>query len=187
MIHDIKKTIRIENVVASLAVGQKIDIEKFASEIEGAEYNRKRFPAVVYRTSSPKVAALLFGSGKIVCTGAKSIEDVSKGLEQVFDKMRSIGIKIDNEPDIKIRNIVATANLGTTLVDLNAVAMGLGLENVEYEPEIFPGLVYRLSDPKVVSLIFGSGKIVITGGNTLDKVIRGAEKIVSELKSMNLL
>jgi len=75
-------------------------------------YNKERFPGVVYRTKSPKTAALIFGSGKIVCTGAKSIADVYTGLTKVFDKIREMGIQIVDKPEIKIQNIVASANLG---------------------------------------------------------------------------
>ena len=75
-----KKSIKIENVVASTAIGAKLDLIQVVSVFEGAEYNKEKFPGVVYRTKSPKTAALIFGSGKIVCTGAKSIADVGIGL-----------------------------------------------------------------------------------------------------------
>ena len=158
-----KKTIKIENVVASTAIGQEIDLKSVTLALEGADYDPEQFPGLVYRTKDPKTAALIFRSGKIVCTGAKSIEDVDKGLKKVFKKMESVGIKVMANPDITVQNIVASADLGSVL-NLNAIAIGLGLENIEYEPEQFPGLVYRLDVPKVVVLLFGSGKLVVTGG-----------------------
>ncbi|MBU4076308.1 MAG: TATA-box-binding protein [Euryarchaeota archaeon] len=181
-----KKTIKIENVVASTAIGAKLDLNQVVSVFEGADYNKKRFPGVVYRTTSPKTAALIFGSGKIVCTGAKSIADVGVGLLKVFDKLREMGIHILDKPEIKIQNIVASADLRRVL-NLNAVAIGLGLENVEYEPEQFPGLVYRMSSPKVVLLLFGSGKMVITGGKKPEDAEVAVEKIVIELDGLGLL
>ena len=181
-----KKTIKIENVVASTAIGAKLDLNQVITVFEGAEYNKERFPGVVYRTKSPKTAALIFGSGKIVCTGAKSIADVDTGLSKVFDKLREMGIQILDKPEIKIQNIVASANLGRVL-NLNAVAIGLGLENIEYEPEQFPGLVYRMSSPKVVLLLFGSGKIVITGSKKPEDAEAAVEKIVIELDGVGLL
>src|SRR5450756_1636418 len=93
-ITETKKSIKIENVVASTAIGAKLDLNQVVSVFEGAEYNKKRFPGVVYRTTSPKTASLIFGSGKIVCTGAKSIADVDIGLTKVFDKLREMGIQI---------------------------------------------------------------------------------------------
>jgi transcription initiation factor TFIID TATA-box-binding protein len=139
-----------------------------------------------YRTKSPKTAALIFGSGKIVCTGAKSIDDVYIGLSKVFEKLRGMGTQIMDKPEIKIQNIVASADLGRVL-NLNAIAIGLGLENIEYEPEQFPGLVYRLSSPKVVMLLFGSGKLVVTGGKKPEDAEAAVEKIVIELEGLGLL
>ena len=185
-ITETKKSIKIENVVASTAIGAKLDLNQVISVFEGAEYNKERFPGVVYRTKSPKTASLIFGSGKIVCTGAKSIADVDVGLSKVFEKLREMGIQIMDKPEIKIQNIVASANLGRVL-NLNAIAIGLGLENIEYEPEQFPGLVYRMSSPKVVMLLFGSGKIVITGGKKPEDAKVAVEKIVIELDGLGML
>ena len=180
------KSIKIENVVASTGIGTKLDLNEVIRILDGADYNKERFPGVVYRTTNPKTAALIFGSGKIVCTGAKSIADVSSGLNKVFDKLKAMGIDIPKKPEITIQNIVASADLHTVL-NLNAIAIGLGLENIEYEPEQFPGLVYRLSVPKVVMLLFGSGKLVVTGGKKPEDAEAAVEKIVEELDGLGLM
>ena len=181
-----RDTIKIENVVASTGIGIEIDLKQVTLALEGADYNPKRFPGLVYRTKNPKTAALIFRSGKIVCTGAKSIDEVHKGLENVFQSLRNIGIEVKGTPEIKVSNIVSSADLHSVL-NLNAIALGLGLENIEYEPEQFPGLVYRMSDPKVVILLFGSGKLVITGGKKPEDAANAVDRIVEELKSVNLL
>ncbi|MGP8012476.1 MAG: TATA-box-binding protein [Halobacteriota archaeon] len=181
-----RDTIKIENVVASTGIGIEIDLKQVTLGLEGADYNPKRFPGLVYRTKNPKTAALLFRSGKIVCTGAKSIDEVHKGLENVFQSLRNIGIEVKGTPEIKVSNIVSSADLHSVL-NLNAIAIGLGLENIEYEPEQFPGLVYRLSDPKVVILLFGSGKLVITGGRKPEDAVNAVDRIVKELKSLSFL
>jgi transcription initiation factor TFIID TATA-box-binding protein len=173
-------------VVASTDIGQEINLKQVTLELEGADYDPKRFPGLVYRTKDPKTAALLFRSGKIVCTGAKSIDEVHKGVENVFQSLRNIGIDVKGTPEIKVQNIVASADLHAVL-NLNAVATGLGLENIEYEPEQFPGLVYRLSDPKVVVLLFNSGKLVVTGGRTPEDAVNAVDRIVKELNSLSLL
>jgi len=180
-----KKSIRIENVVASTAIGREIDLKSIASRLKEAEYEPKRFPGLVYRTKDPKTAALIFRSGKVVCTGARSVEDVAGGLKKVFKKMRGIGIDVKESP-ITIQNIVASADIGGEL-NLNAIVIGLGLENIEYEPEQFPGLVYRLSEPKAVVLLFGSGKLVITGGKKMEDVERAVEKIARDLEGLDIL
>ncbi|HTY90809.1 MAG TPA: TATA-box-binding protein [Methanocella sp.] len=181
-----KRTIKIENVVASTAIGHGIDLKSMTLELEGAEYDPKQFPGLVYRTKNPRTASLIFSSGKIVCTGAKNIADVDTGLKIVFTKMESIGIKVMPNPDITVQNIVASADLGSVL-NLNSIAISLGLENIEYEPEQFPGLVYRLDAPRVVLLLFGSGKLVVTGGKKPKDAEDAVERIVKELEYNALL
>ncbi|MCX8172084.1 MAG: TATA-box-binding protein, partial [Archaeoglobaceae archaeon] len=140
----------------------------------------------VLRINEPKAAALVFRSGKIVCTGSKSVDDARRAVRQIIKMLKGIGISVIDEPDVKVQNIVASADLGTDL-NLNAIAVGLGLENVEYEPEQFPGLVYRLRDPRVVVLIFGSGKMVVTGGKSPEDAQKAVEKISSELRMLGLM
>ncbi len=178
--------IKIENVVASTQIGENIDLNKIAREIPDADYKPKQFPGLVLRTKEPKAAALIFRSGKVVCTGSKSVEDARRAVKQIVKIVGSLGIPVIEEPEVKVQNIVASADLGTDL-NLNAIAIGLGLENVEYEPEQFPGLVYRLRDPRVVVLIFGSGKMVVTGGKTPDDARRAVERIAEELETLGLL
>jgi transcription initiation factor TFIID TATA-box-binding protein len=181
-----RDTIKIVNVVASTGIGHDIDLKQVTLKLEGADYDPKRFPGVVYRTKDPKTAALLFRSGKIVCTGGKGIGEAHKGIENVFQSLRDIGIDVKGTPEIKVQNIVASADLRSAL-NLNAIASGLGLENIEYEPEQFPGLVYRVSDPKVVILLFGSGKLVITGGKKPEDMVNAVDHIVKELERLSLL
>ena len=177
---------KIENVVASTALGQEIDLDKIMASLDGAEYNPKQFPGLVYRLKSPKTATLLFRSGKIVCTGGKSKDEVKQAISQVAKDLEKADIKITIEPKIEVQNIVASSDLGQE-INLNTVAITLGLEKVEYEPEQFPGLVYRLDDPKVVVLLFGSGKMVCTGAKIPEDVVRAVEKIADELRDASLM
>ena len=178
--------IKIENVVASASLGVKLDLQAIALAIDGAEYEPKQFPGLIYRLKEPKTATLIFRSGKVVCTGGKSLEDVRTAIETVGKRIEAADIHIKKHPDIEVQNIVATSNLGME-IDLNAIAIGLGLEKVEYEPEQFPGLVYRLDEPKVVLLLFGSGKLVCTGARKPSDVEQAVEKITQELKAAGLL
>ncbi|ELZ95135.1 transcription factor [Haloferax mucosum ATCC BAA-1512] len=181
-----KDTITIENVVASTGIGQELDLQSVAMDLEGADYDPEQFPGLVYRTQDPKSAALIFRSGKIVCTGAKSTDGVHESLEIVFDKLRELQIPVDDDPEITVQNIVTSADLGENL-NLNAIAIGLGLEHIEYEPEQFPGLVYRLDEPSVVALLFGSGKLVITGGKKPQDAEDAVDVIMSRLSDLGLL
>jgi transcription initiation factor TFIID TATA-box-binding protein len=185
MTADPKETITVENVVASTGIGQELDLQSVAMDLEGADYDPEQFPGLVYRTTDPKSAALIFRSGKIVCTGANSIAAVHASLDIVFEELRALQIPIE-EPEVTVQNIVTSADLGESL-NLNAIAIGLGLEHIEYEPEQFPGLVYRLDEPDVVALLFGSGKVVVTGGTSSADAEAAVDVIVEELNGLGLL
>lgn len=179
-------SLKIENIVASAKISESLDLPQIASNIKDAEYNKKRFPGVVIRMQDPKIAALVFGSGKVVLTGAKSVESLNKGLEILGGILRGLNIEIASELTYKIQNIVTSADLGAG-INLNKIAVGFNLERIEYEPEQFPGLVYRLEDPKVVVLLFGSGKLIITGGKEPEDAKRAVLKIVEDLSGLGLL
>jgi transcription initiation factor TFIID TATA-box-binding protein len=179
-------SIQIENVVASTDIGQELDLETLAEDLAASEYNPDNFPGLVYRMQEPKAVALIFRSGKIVCTGANSIENVRTALGKVFRSFRELGIRVSEDPEIIVQNIVSSGDLGHTL-NLNAIAIGFGLEHIEYEPEQFPGLVYRLDEPSVVALLFGSGKLVITGGKQLDDATQALSVIEDRLDELGLL
>ncbi len=179
-------SLKIENIVASAKVTDYLDLPALASRIKDAEYNKKRFPGVVLRMQNPKIAALVFGSGKVVLTGAKSVDSLSKGLNILGNQLRSFDIDIPKKLTYKIQNIVTSADLATA-INLNKIAVGFNLERIEYEPEQFPGLVYRLENPKVVVLLFGSGKLIITGGKEPEDAKKAVIKILSDLRSLGLM
>ena len=177
---------KIENIVASTSLGGELDLHAIALALGGAEYEPEQFPGLIYRLKEPKAATLLFRSGKVVCTGAKSLEHVKAAIDIVAKRIEAAGIPVNKNPEIVVQNIVATSDLGTQ-IDLNAIAISLALGKIEYEPEQFPGLVYRLDEPKVVVLLFGSGKIVCTGARKPSDVDRAVDKITAELKAAGLL
>lgn len=181
---DPKETLEIENVVASTAIGQELDLEAVAMDID-AQFNPDQFPGLVYRIPDPHAAALIFRSGKIVCTGATSIPNVHEAIEIVFEKFSTLGIAVKENPSIEVQNIVTSGDLNERM-NLNAIAIGIGLENIEYEPEQFPGLVYRLDEPNVVVLLFGTGKMVITGGKKPEDAEAAIEVLVSRLTDLDL-
>ncbi len=178
--------IRIENVVASTSLGDELDLQSIALSLDGAEYEPEQFPGLIYRLKDPKTAILLFRSGKVVCTGAKSMAEVARSIEKVAKEIRKTGQKILAKPKIDVQNIVASSDLGSE-INLNAIAVTLGLERVEYEPEQFPGLVCRIDEPRVVILLFGSGKLVCTGARKPADVDRAVKKITEELRGAGLL
>ncbi len=178
--------VKVENIVASTIFAEKLDLDMIAQSLDEAEYEPEQFPGLVYRLAEPKTATLLFRSGKANCTGAKNIEDVRKTVDIIAEKLRKLGVDVYKDLEIVIQNMVAMADLKAEL-NLNEVAVGLGLENVEYEPEQFPGLVYRIKEPKVAMLLFASGKIVCAGAKSAEDASKAVEKLAEDLSSLGLL
>jgi transcription initiation factor TFIID TATA-box-binding protein len=177
-------SISIENVVASASLDQKIDLLAIMKVFRNVEYRPKQFPGLVFRLKRPKTATLIFGSGKMVCTGAKSEKMAKRAVNKVVRELKNNGIIILGKPKIVIQNIVASANLHGK-IDLETAADIM--ENVMYEPEQFPGLIYRMGEPKVVMLLFASGKLVCTGAKHEDMVKEAVEKLHVILKDFDLI
>lgn len=178
--------IKVENVVANARIADNLDLEYIESRLEDAVFTKKKFPGLVYRTREPKSAFLIFRSGKVVCTGSKTAEGVRAVMDKLAADLRSIGMEVVEHPDFRVQNIVASANLGREL-NLGAIVLGLELEGMEYEPEVFPGLVYRIDEPKSAILIFSSGRLVITGGKTVEDCEKSVEVLLNKLKYLELI
>ena len=159
-----KREIKVVNIVISTSLKHDIPLEKMAATLSNTEYNPEQFPGLVIRVKEPKTSALIFSSGKVVCTGARSMDKVEESIKKIIKSLEKIGIKITIKPEIKIQNIVASGSID---MDLNLNTLALQLENTEYEPEQFPGLVYKLVEPPATFLLFSNGKLVCTG--TKDK------------------
>lgn len=159
-----KSDLRIQNIVATTSLGKPISLTKLARAQSNTEYNPEQFPGLVLRVKEPKSAVLVFSSGNLVCTGTKSLAQVRDVIDVVIRQIAKIGVRITDKPKITVQNIVASGSIDLSL-NLNTLA--LQLENTEYEPEQFPGLVYKLVDPPATFLLFSNGKLVCTG--TKDK------------------
>ncbi|XES78307.1 MAG: TATA-box-binding protein [Candidatus Bathyarchaeia archaeon] len=169
-----KPVITIENVVASATLNQKVDLNAVVKGYPGVEYRPEQFPGLVFRLKRPKTATLIFNSGKMVCTGAKSEKEARRAVMKVVKELKKGGIIIISKPELKIQNIVASASLGG-MIDLEKAAFTLG--RTMYEPEQFPGLIYRMADPKVVILLFASGKLVCTGAKKEEDVYVAVDQL----------
>ena len=177
-------SITIQNIVASVSLNQRIDLQKIVEKFPHTEYNPTVFPGLVFRLKKPKTATLIFGTGKMVCTGAKSEKESRRAVEKVVKELRSEGIQITEKPVVKIQNIVASAALGGE-IDLENLVYKL--ERVMYEPEQFPGAVFRMPDPQVVFLIFSAGKLVCVGAKKEEQVYEAVDKIQKLLEEKGLI
>jgi transcription initiation factor TFIID TATA-box-binding protein len=183
-IPEVVASIRIENVVASATLNQRIDLNAVVKGYPGVEYRPEQFPGLVFRLKRPKTATLIFNSGKMVCTGAKSEKESKRAVMKVIRELKKSGIIIIGKPELKIQNIVASANLAG-LIDLERSAYSLG--RTMYEPEQFPGLIYRMDVPKVVILLFASGKLVCTGAKKEEDVYEAVTKLHETLEEEDLI
>ena len=233
-----EERLTVVNVVASTRVAEELDLPDIAIQLN-CEYEPEQFPGVVYRVVDPKLAILMFRSGRAVCTGGKNKDNIHTGIERMIGDLRDAGIETWelDDVEIEVQNMVATYALHypedyngkarmddnhTTVIDvgqdeiraatdeeveaedprirgiregeplatmprrlnLNNLTFHLPFDKVEYEPEQFPGLIYRLDYPRVVCLIFGSGKMVITGARDKSEILEAVQFIQDELADL---
>ncbi|KAL3525334.1 hypothetical protein ACH5RR_013706 [Cinchona calisaya] len=165
----------LQNIVSTVNLNCKLDLKAIALRARNSEYNPKRFSAVIMRIREPKTTALIFATGKIVCTGAKTEAQSKLALRKYAKIIEKCGLGGVQFSDFKIQNIVASADLKFPIrLEYLAVAHGAF---VSYDPELFPGLIYRMKNPNVVLLIFASGKIVLTGAKLRDDTYKAFKNI----------
>jgi transcription initiation factor TFIID TATA-box-binding protein len=180
----VEASISIENVVGTGTLNQRIDLNAVVKGNLAVEYRPEQFPGLVFRLKRPKTATLIFSSGKMVCTGAKSEKEARRAVLKVVKELKKSGIIIIRKPEFKIVNMVASAGLGG-MIDLERSAYSLG--RTMYEPEQFPGLIYRMDEPKVVILLFASGKLVCTGATKEEDVHEAITKLHKKLEEDELI
>lgn len=180
----INASVNIENVVASAVLKQRIDLNSVVKAFPNVEYRPEQFPGLVFRLKKPKTATLIFNSGKMVCTGAKSERQAKKAVRKVVQELKNNGILIVEKAEITVQNIVASASLGGK-IDLEKSTVSL--DRTMYEPEQFPGLIYRMNEPKVVILLFASGKLVCTGAKKEKEVYEAVNKLQGILEDETLI
>lgn len=171
---------QLQNIVSTVNLGCKLDLKKIALHARNAEYNPKRFAAVIMRIREPRTTALIFSSGKMVCTGAKSEDDSKLASRKYARIVQKLGFAA-KFTDFKIQNMVGSCD-----VKFPIRLEGLVLTHSQfssYEPELFPGLIYRMVKPRIVLLIFVSGKVVLTGAKVRTEIYEAFENIYPILKS----
>ncbi|WP_456365914.1 TATA-box-binding protein [Thermococcus sp.] len=177
--------LRIENIVASVDLFAQLNLERVIEICPNSKYNPEEFPGIICRFENPKVALLIFSSGKLVVTGAKSVEDIENAVSKLTEMLkRKVGTKFTKPPKIDIQNMVFSGDIG---MEFNLDAVALSLPNCEYEPEQFPGVIYRVKQPKAVILLFSSGKIVCSGAKSEGDAWDAVKKLIRELEKYSLI
>lgn len=179
-----KAVVTVQNVVATAALKQRLDLDTIVRLFPETQYRPEEFPGLVFRLRKPKTATLIFSSGKMVCTGSKSERQARKAVATVLNELKRNGIVVVGRPEIQVQNIVASGGFGGS-IDLEKTTYSL--ERTMYEPEQFPGLIYRMYDPKVVMLLFASGNFVCTGAKKEEEVHRAITRVQETLENKQLI
>ncbi|KFP07472.1 TATA-box-binding protein [Calypte anna] len=174
---------QLQNIVSTVNLGCKLDLKTIALRARNAEYNPKRFAAVIMRIREPRTTALIFSSGKMVCTGAKSEEQSRLAARKYARVVQKLGFPA-KFLDFKIQNMVGSCDVKfpIRLEGLVLTHQHVTLFPYSYEPELFPGLIYRMIKPRIVLLIFVSGKVVLTGAKVRAEIYEAFENIYPILK-----
>ena len=170
-------------MVITVQFADRIDLGKLAGKLpSSAEYFPDNFPGVVYRMKKPRASFLIFSTGKTTCTGTASLKDAKEAIKNMLKLLKDMGINV-KIPKIVIQNIVASTKLDTRF-DIDKMAFAL--ENSEYEPETFPGLVYKM-EGSVTFLIFSTGKIVCVGAKSVKDIKESFDRLVKKLREIKAL
>jgi transcription initiation factor TFIID TATA-box-binding protein len=175
----------VVNLVSTIELNQELDLNWIATKLPSAEYQPERFPFLVYRPAQIQATSMVPTNGTVSTAGAKSKEKLVEANEKLLSELSTLGVPIrTSSEELSVQNIVISSEFDTEL-DLSTIAIGLGLERCEYEPEQFPGLIYRMENG-TTGLIFNTGKYLVTGANTYKQAIEGANIILSELESLEI-
>jgi transcription initiation factor TFIID TATA-box-binding protein len=181
----VKEEIRVQNVVASAAFHQNFDLEAIAKTFPNVEYQPNVFPGLAFKLKKPRTCALIFSSGKMVCTGAKSEKQARKAILKVAKELKRSGIFITGKPEITVQNIVASGSLGK-VIDLIDLCEQQHTGRLIYEPEQFPAAIYRMENSHIVFLIFSTGNIVCVGARKEKEIYEAMEKLRQRLEKKEL-
>ncbi len=175
----------IVNLVASANLNATLDLYNLAISVPDIEYEPEQFPGAILKLKEPKVSMLLFKNGKVICSGASSEAQIAQGIRKASQLIHEIQPSVKvlelSKVEYTVVNLVATANLHQTL-DLFKTAMSL--DNVEYEPEQFPGAILRITDPKITLLLFKNGKVICAGAKREDLLKQGLEKAAALIRGI---
>jgi len=181
-----KVNLKVQNIVATCSLGKTASLTKLTRSNINTEYNPEQFPGLVLRIKKPKSAVLVFSSGNLVCTGTKSVTQVKQVIRSVIRQLRKINVRVTKMPKVDVQNIVASGSIN---MPLNLNALAIGLVNTEYEPEQFPGMVYKLVEPTATFLLFSNGELVCTGtknrkqlNDSMRQLLHNVREVMKKIK-----
>jgi transcription initiation factor TFIID TATA-box-binding protein len=171
-----KMEYKIVNLVASSSLGAGLDLYNLATAIPEVEYEPEQFPGAILKMDEPRVSLLLFKNGNIIISGASCEKDIKTAIKKATKIIGEVqkGVTLKERVSYKIVNLVATSNLNKQIDLFNAAVT---LDNIEYEPEQFPGAIVRLFNPKLTMLLFKNGKLICAGAKSEEDIVKGLNKL----------
>ena len=167
---------KIVNLVASSSLGISLDLYNLATAIPEVEYEPEQFPGAILKMDEPRVSLLLFKNGNIIISGASCEKDIKTAIKKASKIISEVqkNVTIKERISYKIVNLVATSNLNKQIDLFNAAVT---LDNIEYEPEQFPGAIVRIFNPKLTMLLFKNGKLICAGAKSEEDIVKGLNKL----------
>jgi len=179
-------SVEIANIVGSGDLHAELDLEVLEEDLSTPylDYDPSNYHGLYVRLEADGSLITVYRSGKYIISGCSSYAILDATNEGFLEKMGERGIIEPRcETEFSIQNVVCTATLGED-VNLSALSIGLGLESTEYEPEQFPGLIYRPSCVGAVLLVFANGNVVITGAKELEVAEAAFEHFRSKVRKL---
>jgi len=173
---------QVENIVVSCSVSSSLDLPQLSGIIPDAQYNPTEVPALILQFSAPRSMAVLSSTGTVIISGPRSMDQVEEVVNMVMDRLSVAGVELYDEPEIVMQNVTVSTDLCQN-VKLRSLAKSL--QNSEYQPRVFPGLVYKGDDPNTVILLFASGKMVCNS-LSLDTATVALDKMREKLLSFGI-
>jgi transcription initiation factor TFIID TATA-box-binding protein len=176
-----KNQFNTSNVVGIVRISDELDLKKIFIELENTSYEPEQFSGLIYRNDDPAGTVTIFRSGKAICTGSKNPEHLKEIISNLVDKLNYLEIPVYKNYKIEIKNMVFTKTLRKP-INLAKVALSFGLENVDYEPDDFPGLIFKTDSPIATFILFESGKIICTGAGSIEHAENAYKELEKKLK-----
>lgn len=152
-------SIEIQNVSTMAEFGHLLDLDEIAASLPRVKADPEKHPGVIYRHDEPEATLIMFRKGTMLVLSARSEAQAIEAIRGTIEALGDRYIEVNPDPDISVRNIMATAKIGHTI---NLELASMTLERTVYEPQHFPGLFYRPGQG-VAMCLFGQGKMTITG------------------------
>lgn len=178
--------IEIENIITSAKISEIFNIKLLSGKIKDCNYNPLEFDGLSIKYDNENIAVLILGTGKVFCTGAKDINDAFNKIKKVINQIKKIGFDIKKDYEIIIENIIVSADFKKEL-NLTNISKGMMSQDVDYQPDVFPGLIYKMDDLHTILIIFNSGKIVCIGAKNIDSATNSINKMEEKLTSIGVL